>query len=447
MTIRILKPQKINGVQYAADTVIIGLDKDIEARAIEGGGAELTQSPAALSPKPRRRIFLHDNLSTSASSAGKTWQAMCSCKVPFYGVQFTFANSSATDFTQAGNRITMSAAATEKSTDRTGPWQGGVLTTNWTPLTFNNGTLSYPPLLPGSQYAYTYATSDVVAVNSLAPTEGTQYKVLLRQYHQVNGLQFVNGNSDAQIQTVAGKINCELKYDLVGVGDYTATNPGALTTPDTGAMSCIGFTFHTQGAVAQILVAGDSIVGGLYASANVYSYIQAGVAALSTTYGKDVSVSCSAIGGSSSAAYFANVKALVAAGLSGKIFSFPMHTRNDPGGNTPTPAQTQQRIAMARLMAQWAVDNGMIPVIVGPSPENALAGAGRINLAALEAAGPGLAAEYGGVYVSALTALGSGAGNNYAFAVAGDQYDGVHYLDQGADKVGAAWAAKVAPLV
>jgi hypothetical protein len=47
MTIRILKAQTINGTHYAADVVVIGLDKDVEARAIEGGGAVLETSPVS----------------------------------------------------------------------------------------------------------------------------------------------------------------------------------------------------------------------------------------------------------------------------------------------------------------------------------------------------------------------------------------------------------------
>jgi len=47
MTIRFVKAQKINGVEIPADVIVFGLESEVEARAMEGGGAEIFTPPVS----------------------------------------------------------------------------------------------------------------------------------------------------------------------------------------------------------------------------------------------------------------------------------------------------------------------------------------------------------------------------------------------------------------
>jgi hypothetical protein len=406
--------------------------------------ARLTSAQAAaltIGKGRARYSFGSTNTIGSGGITGHTWQSLFQCPVEFYAVQFLFANPTTTDLTILLNRLSCSAAATEKYSDRVGAWQGGAKTANFTALTFGGNT--YPPLTAATgtgNRAYTYGLSDVLPMRAYAPTEGTDYKALVRCLTPGN-VSFIDASGST---TAIRQFASDWYSDDVGAADYTASNPASLNGPDDGFITCFGAVFHTAEKYVSGLAVGDSISGGTGTADTVSGYPLYARKSL-TASGKKAGMQPSGIASSNSTDYIARAKAIINAGMAPNFCVFPINTRNDPGTNNPTATQVSGRIQAAIAFAEYLADRNIIPVIVGPTPEASLPAAGIAAYTTFESVGPVIAATFGGVYISALTVFGATIANSYAWAVAGDTSDNVHTTDQGASKLGTVVANAVLP--
>jgi lysophospholipase L1-like esterase len=387
----------------------------------------------------RTALGFHNTI-TGGGATNSTFQQIYSCPVPFYAVQILYANGTAVDMTQAADQLKCSVAATQQITDRLGPWQGGSRTTNLTALTFGGNT--FPALPAASSFAYSYSLSDVAEVPSVAPTDGTaEYKLMVRTWKNLAGIPFINqASGQAVIRSITGS---DVYSDILGTGDFTASNPGSINTADSSFQTSVGAIFHTAQKYATILAVGDSISGGTGTSGIVMGYPVRAKIALQAA-GKPVGLIATGVSGSTSnPGYISRAKAAINAGLQPTFCIFPIQTINDPGNINCSTTQTQNRISVAVQFAEYLADRGIIPIIVGPVPYTAILAAGVASYNTFEAVGPVLAAAVGGAYVSSLAMFSTGAAGFYNWANGADTADGTHPSDQGAQKLGALVATAI----
>jgi lysophospholipase L1-like esterase len=391
--------------------------------------------PANIRKSIGRHAFSVAGEVQSGGATNSTFQTMFSCPLPFYAIQVIYVNATAVDLSATLN---CSVAPTAISSSRLGT---GL---TYTQLTFNSGALTQPPLVAAPNSAtfdYTYVISDIMPVQSIAPTEGTEYKVLVRTFKLTAGIPYFDtSNTSSFLRTVSGS---EIYSDqLTGSGDFTLAAVAALTA-DNGLQMPVGVIFHTVGGCTTVLCGGDSISAGSNSSSSVAGYPEYLKKTLLSTYGKNAGVIVCGKASSGSASIYKRMRTLVTAGARPRVCVFPIETRNDTGTTIPTVAQTHSRFAAAIQFTEFCADNDIIPIIMGPFPEASLGAAGVTAYTFFETQGPILAANFGGSYVSVLGLLSTGSAGSYGWAVAGDTGDNVHPTDQGYAKV----AALLAPVV
>jgi lysophospholipase L1-like esterase len=378
----------------------------------------------------------------SGAAVNTTFQTLLSCPVPFYAVQVIYVNATSTDLSATLN---CSVAPTAISSDR----RGTGLT--YTPLTFNSGALTQPPLVAApnpATFDYTYVISDIMPVQSVAPTEGTEYKVLVRTWKSTAGHPYYDfslaGGASAGFRAINGS---ELYNDVLGTGDLTTSAAGSVSNPDSGFMTCVGVIFHTVGQCSTIMAVGDSLSAG-YGSASLFSgYPEYLKRLLATNYGKAAGVIACGKGSSASTANFKRARTIINAGARPRVCIFPIQTPNDPGISAPTTAQIHQRLAAAIQFTEFCADNDIIPIIMGPFPQNSLGAQGIAERTFFESIGPTLARNFGGEYISVLSLMSAGSAGSYAWASAGDYFDAIHPNDVGYAKIAALVASVVSKYV
>lgn len=273
MSILLTKAQKVAGFDCPNGTLVIGLDKEVEALAAQGGGALPLDigvvSGAGISVKGARLVS-GSVAATAGSAAGTTWAVTMALPVPFTHIAPIFLNVETGAIAIGG----CCAAAVASYTGF--PHSASA----FTPLTFDGGNAagSMPARAAASQP--TPYIGDMVPLQSVPSIDGSgMYYVHVRTYFAGTGYSYIgsNGTTESGAALFGGQTYRTTSQAVDGV-----TTPANFTNGSAGNnMVLAGLAYYSEVGGACVAFIGDSTVRGVGSTSDLASGGVRAVGALS----------------------------------------------------------------------------------------------------------------------------------------------------------------------